>query len=76
MTVKLEIAGVNKFPGKKDPSKTYYMLKLRDDVYDSETERWIGGVSVWIDETTYDAILSGYEDTTIRFVSASNAKIV
>lgn len=70
MFIKVKVLDVRKV--EKD-DKTFYFVKVKDDVYVPEMKKFYGGVSFFADEATYNALMENGE-AEVSFSSKSSIK--
>lgn len=71
MYIKVKVSDVRKV--EKD-DKTFYFVKVKDDVYVQELSKFVGGVSLFADEATYNALIENGE-AEVRFSSKNGIKL-
>lgn len=71
MYIKVKVSDVRKV--EKD-DKTFYFVKVKDDVYVQELGKFVGGVSLFADEATYNALTEDGE-AEVRFSSKNGIKL-
>lgn len=70
MIVKLRVTNATHATSKD--GKDLYFVKCRDDVYAEELKKYIGGVSFFTNEETYQRILDGDDTLVLHFTGKQN----